>query len=99
MLRWVTQPPHIAGPLAKIFQYLTISHRAVFNKFCLDKIFIKFLPEPAPRSTDNQPSRLNLPSSFIRLTILPFIGTLPSRDEQILVLTESSTISSNYLDF
>ena len=35
-LRRVTQPPHIAGPLAQISKIETVSPRALFNMFHLD---------------------------------------------------------------
>jgi hypothetical protein len=47
MLRRVTQPPHIAGPLAQIFQLSELSLRAMFKMFCLDKIITEFTPGPA----------------------------------------------------
>jgi hypothetical protein len=46
---------------------------------------------PAPRSTDNVPSHRHQRGSVIRITKLPFTGTFPSHDEQILVLTKKAS--------
>ncbi len=53
----------------------------------LDKIVSALIPGPAPRSIDNLPSHCLIKATVIKLTILPFTGTLPSHNEQILVLT------------
>jgi len=81
MPRRVTQPPFIAGPLAQISKSETVSHRALFNMFRLDKIVSALIPGPAPRSIDNLPSRRHQQATVIKLTILLFTGTLPSCDE------------------
>ena len=86
-LRRVTQPPHIAGPLAQIFQTHGLSPRAVYKMFCINKIVYALIQGPAPRSIYNLPSLRHQEATAIRLTILLFTGTLLSRDEQILVLT------------
>ena len=55
--RRVTQPPHIAGPLAKIFQTHGLSPCAVFKMFRLDKIVSALLPGPAiARQTIGSPA-------------------------------------------
>jgi len=91
--RRATQPPFIAGPLAQIFKNVTVSPRALFNMFRLDKIISALIPELAPRSIDNLPSRRHMKATVIKSTILPFTWTLPSLDEQILVLTAKSQIN------
>jgi hypothetical protein len=77
-----TAPNQTAEPLAQIIQYVTImpSHR--FNETCLNKIDTTPFQGPAPRSTDNRPTRRNLSIPVNKLTILAFIGTVLSRDEK-----------------
>jgi len=93
MLRRVTLTNHTAGPLAQIFKNVTVSPRALFNMFRLDKIISALIPGLAPRSIDNLPSRRHMKATVIKSTILPFTWTLPSLDEQILVLTAKSQIN------
>ena len=83
-----TATPHTTGPLAQIFQLHGLSPRAVYIMFHLDKIVSAIIPGPAPRSIDNLPTRRHQKATVIKLTILLFTGTQPSRDGQILVLTE-----------
>jgi hypothetical protein len=57
VLRQVTQTPHIAGPLAQIFQTHELSPRAFYNLFHLEKIISALLPGLAlARETIGQPA-------------------------------------------
>jgi hypothetical protein len=80
-IRSATLSFFIAAPLAQIFKNETVSPRALFNMFRHDKIVSALIPGPAPRSIDNLPSRRHQKATVIKLTILLFTGTLPSRDE------------------
>ena len=75
MLRQVTQPTPIAGPLAQIFQTHGLSPRTDFTMFRLDKIVSALLSGPAPHTKDKWPSRRHLYDSVNKITVLPCTGT------------------------
>jgi len=58
---------HIAGPLAQISKFETVSPRALFNMFHLDKIVTVLIPGLAPRSIDNLPCRRHQNVTFIKV--------------------------------
>jgi len=86
MLRRVTQPPHIAGPLAHIFGAVRLSPRAVLIKFYLDNINSTHIPGPAiARQTVGPPAVIRKICYLINNTA--FYRDSPIARRKIHVLT------------
>jgi hypothetical protein len=88
--RQVTQPPHIAGPLAHIFESEGLSPRTALIKFYLDNINSILLPGLAiARQTFSLvPSS---ETSVIILTLQVSTGTWPLRDGKHVLTAKSKT--------
>jgi len=86
MLRRVTQPPHIAGPLAHIFGNVRLSHRAILIKFYLDNRNSVHLSGPAiARQTICPPADSRKICYYINNTA--FYRDSPIAHQKIHVLT------------